>query len=144
MKLELLITQVAEGLGYELLDLEVSPRGRLIRVFIDAERPITLEDCERVSNQLQRVFEVEGVDYDRLEVSSPGLDRVLKKAHHFARFVGERAQVRLASPVGGRRHFAGVIAAVEGEEVTLWLDDGQRVQFPVTAVERARLVPRFS
>ncbi|MBX3685661.1 MAG: ribosome maturation factor RimP, partial [Rhodocyclaceae bacterium] len=67
-----LVEQVVGGLGYELVDLETSPKGRLMRVFIDIERGITVDDCATVSNQLTRVFEVENVDYDRLEVSSPG------------------------------------------------------------------------
>jgi len=142
--LEPLIEQVTVGLGYELLDLEMSPRGRLIRVFIDAPHPITLDDCERVSNQLQRLFEVEGIDYDRLEVSSPGLDRVLKKPDHFVRFCGERAQVRTKEPIAGRRHFVGAIAAVDEGGVTLTLDEGVAVVIPWPLLEKARLVPSFA
>ena len=70
---EQLIEQVVTGLGYELVDIEFSPKGRLLRVFLDIERGIMVDDCATVSNQLQRVFEVENIDYDRLEVSSPGL-----------------------------------------------------------------------
>ena len=141
--LEPLIERVTAGLGYELLDLETSPRGRLIRVFIDAAHPITLDDCERVSNQLQHLFEVEGIDYDRLEVSSPGLDRVLKKPEHFARFQGQRAQVRTREAIAGRRHFVGAIAAVDEEGVTLLLDDGMTVAIAWSLLEKARLVPSF-
>lgn len=143
MNLEQMIERVAEGLGYELLDLEVSPRGRLIRVFIDASEPITLDDCERVSNQLQHLFEVEGVDYDRLEVSSPGLDRVLKKPAHFERFMGERAQLRCREAIAGRRNFVGMIAGVAPDGVTLALDDGTAVSISWELLEKARLVPRF-
>ncbi len=141
--LEPLIERVTAGLGYELLDLEISPRGRLIRVFIDAAHPITLDDCERVSNQLQHLFEVEGIDYDRLEVSSPGLDRVLKKPEHFARFCGERAQVRTKEAIAGRRHFVGAIAAVDENGVTLVLDDKMTVAITWPLLEKARLVPSF-
>ena len=94
-----LIEQVVTGLGYELVDFELSPRARLLRVFIDIERGITVDDCATVSNQLQRVFEVENVDYDRLEVSSPGLDRPLKKLADFERFAGHEIQLRLSLPV---------------------------------------------
>ena len=86
--IENLIEQVVTGLGFELVDIEFSPKGRLLRVFIDIERGITVDDCATVSNQLQRVFEVENVDYDRLEISSPGLDRPLKKPADFERFAG--------------------------------------------------------
>ncbi len=144
MQLEHLVEQVAASLGYELIDFELSPRGRLIRVFIDTPAGVTINDCERLSNQLQRVFEVENVDYDRLEVSSPGLDRVLKKPAHFQRFLGSRAQLRLKeAPAGARRHFVGQIAAADETSVTLALDDGQQVRFELAEIERARLVPQF-
>ena len=82
-----LVETTLTGLGYELVDLEVSGRG-LMRVLMDKPGGIALEDCERVSHQLTRLFAVEGVNYERLEVSSPGLDRPLKKEADFARFRG--------------------------------------------------------
>ena len=97
MDLIKLIEQTAEGLGYEVVDIELSTRGRLLRVFIDKEGGIDVEDCSTVSNQLSRVFMVENIDYDRLEVSSPGLDRPLTKLAHYERFVGEEVQ-----PAGSR------------------------------------------
>jgi Uncharacterized protein conserved in bacteria len=114
---EQLIEQVVTGLGYELVDVEFSPKGRLLRVFLDIERGITVDDCATVSNQLQRVFEVENIDYDRLEVSSPGLDRPLKKLADFERFAGEQAQLRLSLPIGNQRNFVGVI---EGVRTARW------------------------
>ena len=100
------------GLGYELADCEVVQRGRLIRVFIerpgagdDASGRVTVDDCERVTRQLQRVLEVEGIDYDRLEVSSPGLDRALKTAAQFRRFVGHDIELRVRVPVSGSSCF---------------------------------------
>ena len=98
MDLLKLIEQTAEGLGYELVDFETSPRGRLMRVFIDSPNGITVDDCSAVSNQLTRIFEVENVDYDRLEVSSPGLDRALKKPADFDRFAGQEVQAKLYGP----------------------------------------------
>ena len=80
MRTEELIAPVVAGMGYELVDLQVSNRGGLLRLFIDKPGGIGLEDCAAVSRQLIRVLEVEGVEYDRLEVSSPGLDRPLRKA----------------------------------------------------------------
>ena len=82
MDLHELLETTVTGLGYELVDVELSPRGRTIRVFIDApakESGVDVEDCAKVSNQLSRVFEVENIDFDRLEISSPGMDRVVKK-----------------------------------------------------------------
>ena len=73
MELQRVIEQAVEGLGYELVDFETSPRARMLRVFIDGPKGIAIEDCTRVSNHLTRLFAVENIDYDRLEVSSPGL-----------------------------------------------------------------------
>ena len=82
----------------------------------EARPSVTLADCERLSRQLQRVLEVEGIEFSRLEVSSPGLDRVLKKAADFRRFTGERAAVRLRVPENGRRRFVGVVRAASERE----------------------------
>src|SRR5690606_5798690 len=112
MSVEQLIEQVTQGLGYELVDIELSPKGRLIRVFIDIERGVTVDDCATVSNQLSRVFEVENVDYDRLEVSSPGLDRPLKKPSDFERFAGQQVQLRLRMPIENQRNYIGVLRGV--------------------------------
>lgn len=137
-----LIEQVVTGLGYELVDVEFSPKGRLLRIFLDIERGITVDDCATVSNQLQRVFEVENVDYDRLEVSSPGLDRPLKKLADFERFAGEQAQVRLSLPIGNQRNFVGVIERVQDGAVALRTEKGE-VLLPFEDIEKARLMPQF-
>jgi ribosome maturation factor RimP len=146
MDVSQLVGATLDGLGYELVDLEVSGRG-MIRVFIDkhaGEQPagITLEDCERVSNQLTRLFAVEGVAYDRLEVSSPGLDRPLKKEADFARFRGERATLKLRVPLDGRKNFVGVLGEVKDGVLELDMD-GTRVAIPLASVDKARLSPVF-
>jgi ribosome maturation factor RimP len=128
-----------EGLGYELVDLE-SSRSGLLRIFIDTPRGITLEDCERVSRHLTRAFAVEGIDYERLEVSSPGLDRPLKRPEDYRRFEGQRASVKLRLPVQGQRRFEGVIAGVDEAGVTLEID-GRRQHIGFGDIDRARLVP---
>jgi ribosome maturation factor RimP len=96
------------GLGYELVDFERSARG-VVRVFIDKPDGISVEDCASVSNHLSRVFAVEGVDFERLEVSSPGLDRSLSRLEDFQRFVGCGAKVKLHAKIDGRKRFDGVI-----------------------------------
>ena len=109
MDLNTLLETTVVGLGYELVDVEMSPRGRTIRVFIDDRNKasgVDVEDCARVSNQLTRLFEVENIDFDRLEISSPGLDRVLKKAADFERFAGQDIQIKLRIPHAGRRNRA--------------------------------------
>jgi ribosome maturation factor RimP len=136
-------------MGYELVDVETSPRGRLLRVYIDKpldEKGVSIEDCTAVSNQLTRLFAVENVDYDRLEVSSPGLDRALKKAADYERFVGQEVQVKLRIPVGNQRNFSGVIAGMRGDRVVLKVGAGASQaehEFPLATVEKARLVPKY-
>ena len=98
-----LVETTVNGLGYELVDFERSGRG-LLRVFIDKPEGIRVEDCEAVSNQLTRLFAVENVAYDRLEVSSPGLDRPLKKEADFVRFAGQKVQLKLRMPLAGRKN----------------------------------------
>lgn len=118
-----LVERTVEGLGYELVDLEREGRG-LLRVTIDrqgntsasGEPPlVTVEDCEKVSHQLTHLLAVEDVDYDRLEVSSPGVDRPLKKARDYQRFAGAEVQLQLLAPLAGRKRWRGMIAAVIGE-----------------------------
>lgn len=128
-----------EGLGYELVDLE-SSRSGLLRVFIDSPRGVNVDDCALVSNHLTRLFAVEGVDYERLEVSSPGLDRPLKRLQDFARFAGRDASVRLKLPVEGRRRFEGRVVGVEGDRVVLE-SEGKRHHIAFEDIDRARLVP---
>ncbi len=139
------VVQVIEvtvtGLGYELVDVERSGRG-MLRVFIDKPEGIAVEDCQIVSNQLTRLFLVENIDYDRLEVSSPGLDRPLKKEADFVRFVGEKAQLKLRMPMAGRKNFVGII--VSSNEGVLQLDvDGTQVAVELSNLDKARLVPTF-
>ena len=142
MELLNLIEQTVQGLDYELVDFETSPRGRLMRVFIDSPNGITVDDCATVSNQLTRIFEVENVDYDRLEVSSPGLDRPLKKAADFERFAGQDVQLRLRMPIANQRNFAGVLQGLKDDVVTLETEKGS-MEIPFEEIEKARLVPRF-
>jgi len=137
------VQPVVAGMGYELVDVQASNGGRLLRLFIDKPGGVGLEDCAAVSRQLSRVFEVEGIDYERLEVSSPGLDRPLRKGADFARFAGQKAEVRMRTPdATGRRRFVGVLRGAEQGRVSLELD-GQTVALELSDVERARLVPEL-
>lgn len=160
-----LIEQAVGGLGYELVDFEASPRARLLRVFIDrlpaagtggadaadvAASAITVEDCAAVSHHLTRVFTVENVDYDRLEVSSPGMDRPLKKPDDYLRFAGQEVQIRLRLPevgaasgaAGPQRNFSGRIVGLAGEMVRIQIGETER-EFAFDNIEKARLVPKF-
>lgn len=151
MRVEQIVEMTVVGLGYELVDFEVSGRG-LLRVLLDrppGDRPagdkpagITVEDCELVSNQLTRLFAVEGIDFGRLEVSSPGLDRPLKKEADFVRFRGEKAQLKLRMPLDGRKNFIGLLGEIQ--DGILQLDmDGKQVLIDLKNLDRARLVPVF-
>ncbi|MBT9490810.1 MAG: ribosome maturation factor RimP [Paucibacter sp.] len=131
------VEKTVTGLGYDLVDCERSPAG-LVRVYIDklpelalAGELIGVEDCERVTRQLQYLLEVEACPYERLEVSSPGLDRPLKKAADYARFVGEEIEITLRMPFQGRKKYQGVLAAqpvIEGAEVAKVEAEGAAVQ----------------
>jgi ribosome maturation factor RimP len=142
VQVESIIEQAVSGLGFELVDVETSPKGRLLRVFIDAPSGISVDDCARVSNHLTRLFAVENVDYDRLEVSSPGLDRTLKKLNDFERFAGHEALIRIRVAIDGQRNFAGVLEGVDDGKVLLVTDKG-RVAFGLDQIDKARLVPKF-
>jgi ribosome maturation factor RimP len=116
---EKIITASLAGLGLELVEFERAPRG-LLRVFIDkplGEGAVTVEDCSRVSHQLTATFAVEGVDYDRLEVSSPGLDRLLKLPADFERFKGLPVRVRLYELVNNRKRFDALMVGLEDEKL---------------------------
>lgn len=125
-------------MGYELVDMERS-RG-LIRVFIDSAKGISVDDCAAVSNQLTRLFTVEEIEYDRLEISSPGLDRPLKKPADFMRFQGERIQVKTRVPLNGRKNFAGVLRSANDSSIGLDVD-GVLIQLDLSMLDKARLVP---
>lgn len=145
MDLHELLETTVTGLGYEVVDVEQSPRGRVLRVFIDQPGKaggVDVEDCALVSNQLSRVLAVENIDYDRLEISSPGLDRVLKKAADFERFAGSEINLRLRLPLAGRRNFNGILQGFQDGKVRLTIDTGE-VELDLSNVDKARLVPKF-
>lgn len=151
--LTLLARRVVEPMGYELVGVEHFQRGggsSTLRVYIDHEAGITLDDCEAVSHQLSGTLDVEDPlpgHYD-LEVSSPGLDRHLVFPEHFARFAGKRIKVRLAEKVEGRRNLEGVLLGLEQAvgtaEVVRLEAEGRTWDLPLAAIESARLVPDFS
>ncbi len=152
--LQRLVEKTVMQLGFELVDLEMANRGKLLRVFIDKLKPkdnkdnINIDDCVLVSNQLGNVLTVEHeIDYDRLEVSSPGMDRVLKKEQDFIRFIGERAQIKLRVPVvvenkEPRKNFLGILRGLEAGLIQIECD-GVLEKLPLVNVDKARLSPEF-
>jgi ribosome maturation factor RimP len=123
-----IVSDSVTGLGYELVDFERTAAG-MLRVYIDKPDGITVEDCADVSNHLSRVFFVENIDFSRLEISSPGLDRPLKTVADFVRFTGHAAKVKLNAMIENRRRFDGVIKSVsEGDIVFVLLDDSNKAE----------------
>ena len=144
-----LLEPSVEALGYELVDLEFAGAGRsaVLRIYID--RPagagsagITVDDCAQVSHAVSEILDSDDPikGHYSLEISSPGLDRVLRRKEHFERFVGERVSVELKLPLDGRRRFAGALLAVTAEEIAVEVD-GREYRLPLERIQKARLKP---
>lgn len=146
-----LTREALAGMGLELVDVERAPMG-LLRITIDHESGVNIEHCEQVSKQLSRVFEVESIDYRRLEVGSPGVDRPLRTEQDFERFEGERIEVKLREAIDNQKVFRGMLLAATSPdsgklgkrfEVEYEVKKGEfcRVMFAVTDVDKAKLDP---
>lgn len=146
-KLQELLAPAITALGYELLGIEritQGKRGTLLRVFIDCDEGITLDDCERVSHQVSGILDVEDPIVGKyiLEVSSPGLDRPLFTLDHFSRFVGHKVSVKLRRPLDTRRNFSGVLQRIENNRIFIVVDQTE-FALPYEQIERAHLVVDF-
>ena len=141
-----LIEPVVEGLGYECVGVEYHPHPKhgLLRIYIDSENGILVDDCSRVSHQISGVLDVEDPipDNYQLEVSSPGADRPFFKISQFERFIGSTVQVNLFKSIGGRKRITGLIEKVEDNNITL-NEHGQSFEVPFSAISKARLVPDY-
>jgi len=131
---------VLAELGYELVMLERAGRG-LIRLFIDKPDGITIDDCVAVSNHLAHLFTVENIDYERLEVSSPGLDRPLVKPQDYNRFAGEHVTLKLLVPMDNRRRLTGTLIGLESDDAVKLIVDGKETSVDLRNVDIARLKP---
>ncbi|MFA4874010.1 MAG: ribosome maturation factor RimP [bacterium] len=143
-KVEGLVAPVLANLGYDLIEREiVFDSGRwVLRLFIDREGGVTIDDCVRASHSIEDLVAVEDVvpvRYD-LEVSSPGIFRPLRRPADFEKYAGMRVRVRTAEPIDGRSNFKGILERVEGGAITIIID-GDRYQVPIDAIEKARLEP---
>lgn len=144
--LEALIEPIAEAMGLELWGVEfmVHRKSSVLRIYIDRDNGVGLEDCEQLSRQLGAVLDVEDPipgEYT-LEVSSPGLDRPLYSLGQYRRFIGETIDLKLRFPYEARRKYKGTLKAIEADDVILTVDDHEYL-FPFEGIEKARLVPRF-
>ena len=137
--LEQLINKVVTQLGYELVDLEIINHGQILRVFIDKLDSINIDDCVAVSNQLNHVLSVEeDIVYDRLEVSSPGMDRVIKKLKDYERFKEENVKIKTRLPILERRNFSGVIKGTKGN-IILLESESSIIEIDFDQIDKARL-----
>jgi ribosome maturation factor RimP len=142
MELHEILEPTLASLGYELVDVERSSRGRLLRIFIDKPGGISVDDCSAVSHHLSRLFTVENIVYDRLEISSPGLDRLLTKKSDFIRFTGEIIRLKLRLSLKGQRNFVGILREVNDEILKLEVD-GEMFDLELNNLEKVRLVPKL-
>jgi ribosome maturation factor RimP len=145
-KLREIVESVVTSMDYEFVGAEFhrNSKNSLLRIFIDREDGITLDDCSSVSHQISGVLDVEDpiAGNYTLEISSPGLDRPLFTADHFVKFAGNKVQIRLLAPKAGRRKFTGTLKGMDGDEVVLLHDDGE-VHINISDIDQARLVPKI-
>ena len=135
------IENMVKQLGYELVDFEIINHGQLLRVFIDKPDLVNIDDCVLVSNQLNNALSVEEeFNYDRLEVSSPGVDRVIKKLEDFVRFNGEKVKIKTRSAILERKNFSGILRGIRGNNILLEFEESI-VEIDHDNLDRARLDP---
>ena len=145
-QLETIIEPIVTSLEYSLWGIDFVSRGResLLRIYIDSEKGISLDDCVKVSRQVSAVLDVEDpiADEYNLEVSSPGVDRPLFKLEQYEMMAGSMANIRLRMPFEGRRRFKGVIKGIEDQDVIL-VADGHEFLLPIEVIEKAQIIPQF-
>ena len=145
-ELETLLSPTVAALGLRVWGIEYLGQGKhsVLRIYIDRDEGVTIEDCEAVSKQVSEVLDVEGTltSSYTLEVSSPGMDRLLFKPEQYAESIGETVDVRLNYPFEGRRRVVGALTALENDEMVVQVEDSE-YQIPLSNVQRARIVPRF-
>lgn len=141
--LETLIEKLVAQLGYELVDFETVNGGQILRVYIDKGDLISIEDCSKVSNHVNNVLSVEtDFDYERLEVSSPGLDRVIKKIKDFDRFKGQQAKIKTRFAIENRKNFKGTLSGIKDESVIIKIED-KLLSIDFENIDKARLDPDY-
>jgi ribosome maturation factor RimP len=142
--LEEFVSKIVAQMGYELVDFEFQNQGKLIRIFIDKPASVTIDDCVDVSNHLNHVLTVEeDIDYERLEVSSPGFDRVIKKIEDFQKFKGENIKIKTRTPIMNQRNFKGEVLGVKGLVIMIKTPEQEQVNIDFDNIDRARLDPKI-
>ena len=141
--LETLIEKLVTQLGYELVDFETVNGGQILRIYIDKGDLIDIEDCTKVSNHVNNVLSVEtDYDYERLEVSSPGLDRVIKKLNDFDSFKGEKIKIKTRFAIENRKNFKGILSGTKGESIMIEVDN-ESILIDFENIDKARLDPDY-
>ena len=141
--LETLIEKLVTQLGYELVDFETINGGQILRIYIDKGDLIDIEDCTKVSNHVNNVLSVEtDYDYERLEVSSPGLDRVIKKLNDFDRFKGQKIKIKTRFAIENRKNFKGTLSGTKGESIIIEVDN-ESLLIEFDNIDKARLDPDY-
>ena len=141
--LETLIEKLVTQLGYELVDFEIVNGGQILRIFIDKGDLIDIEDCTKVSNHVNNALSVEtDFDYERLEVSSPGLDRVIKKLNDFDRFKGQKIKIKTRFAIENRKNFKGTLSGIKGESIMIEIDN-ESLLIDFENIDKARLDPDY-
>ncbi len=142
MALEELLESTLQGMGYELIEVERLAHNKLLRIFVDKEGGINIDDCVAISNHLSRLFAVENIDYGRMEVSSPGLNRPLRKETDFLRYNGETVKLKLRVPIEGQRNFVGVLRETNNGIIKIEVE-GKLLDLELSNLGKARLVPKL-
>ncbi len=141
--LETLIEKLVTQLGYELVDFETVNGGQILRIYIDKGDLIDIEDCTKVSNHVNNVLSVEtDYDYERLEVSSPGLDRVIKKLNDFDRFKGQKVKIKTRFAIENRKNFKGILSGTKSESIMIEVDN-ESFLIEFDTIDKARLDPDY-
>jgi len=147
VKIGAMLEPSLDALGYELVGVEYTAQGKhsVLRIYIDSPTGVDVDDCQKASQQISGVLDVEeplSGQYT-LEVSSPGVERPLFNAAHYERFTGERAEVRMHTPINGQRKFLGQLAGVEDDKVLLNLDNEESVSLSLADIDKAKLKPEW-
>jgi len=141
--IETLVEKLVVQLGYELVDFEIVNGGQLLRIYIDNSDLVSIEDCTTVSNHVNNVLSVEtDYDYERLEVSSPGLDRVIKKLKDFERFKGEQVKIKTRFAIDNRKNFKGILSGTKDKKIMIEIEE-KLLAIDFENIDKARLDPNY-
>jgi len=146
-RLQEMLEPIAQSMDFELWGIEYLSQGKdsILRIYIDGENGVSVDDCAQMSHQASGILDVEDTiaGHYALEVSSPGMDRLLFKLEHYVAFTGSVVKIKLRMPFDGRRNFKGLLKGVEGDEVVLEVDNEEYL-LPIDYIDKAQIEPQFS